>query len=480
MQKTMLEFSARIPASSREPFRAKESATFRCVIVGPLAGSSADSDGPLRADIDAFPSILADIAPACARAAHTLAFRRLEDFEPLMVAEQAPDCRRWLELRRALEREGADGSAGQKAREALGQIATSEPPPPQTALSQEENPFAALLAKDDPVAVPKPAASPPPSSAKSIVDALVRQVSRPTGATPAAEDLQEQVEARLAKTLRAWFRNPEFAYLEGAWRALDELVSRFDSDDPVEIWVLASSRATWERLRVGDAVAHETLAAQLRLLPEAPDVLALADTFDLDETGQQALLPFASQAERLGAALLASAEWGGLCETVPGRVVSPPDFLDDAPLAQLRTSPMAHRIGVAVPSYRVRLPYGPGGESSAPLAFDELGGGASPAQIAPAPAGLLCLQAWTQRFVEAGADGVAWAQPTRMEGLPPYVREGKEWPATGAVLSFEAIAAASRLGLTPISAIRNAAAVQVAPPINCAGELLETASGRFG
>jgi type VI secretion system protein ImpC len=333
---------------------------FRILVLGNFSGRDARSPDaalagrtPKRIDRDNFEQVLSMLEPelnlrlGSGPETIKLTFRELEDFEPDSIVKRC-----------ALFQTPASP------------VAKPHAPPPVTAVGESDavRLSSGSLLDDIIEQASTPASRPHPKSEfQSIVDRLVAPHLVPP------ED-QDAVEARLrsgeARTMmmRAILHHPEFQALEAAWRSLFFLVRGLDTDGGLSLHVLDLSKDEFaEDLSADDPRA----TSMFRLLVEETrgtlggqpwSVIAANYAFDRS----------ADEVKLLGAAatLARLADAPFLAESIP-----PGGDADDGTAwSLLRALPEAHWVGLSLPRFLLRLPYGSATSTVESFPFEEIAG----------------------------------------------------------------------------------------------------------
>lgn len=340
------------PHDDREP-REIQRREFRILVLGDFtAGGDARplaTAAPVRVDRDDLDLVLARFAPRVHVAIDDaspdieLAFAAMDDFHP----------------DRLLPRLGAARShrAGDDER---GDASRPEVAPTRSGASLLEDMLGATA--DGPaVAAPRPSRSDELSAfiERAVAPHLVRAPD-PDAVAGSAASAQES-----ARLLRLVLHHPRVQGLEAAWRSVEMLVRRLDTDGDLEIFVLDVGRD-----QVADAL--ERVARQRDAAGEQPWALAVAlHAFPDGDAGADALARVAMAARTLGIACVAAAP-----SSLAGRPSTP--MLDDdatAPVpevyALIRRSAEARHLGLTFPRVLLRAPYGHDNPCDT-IAFEEI------------------------------------------------------------------------------------------------------------
>jgi len=212
---------------------------------------------------------------------------------------------------------------------------------------------APLLTQGVKVDLPKAGAEP---LKQTEVNPLVLSVDRAgrlylnVGADPRAALGEEAVAALASDALRGILHHPRFQALEAAWRALYLLVRGLNTDEDLKIFIL--------NITLPELIAEmDTVRKALqRKGPWA--VIAANYSFGQSELDAQALRRVARLAKSLGAPFLAEAHL---------EKDEHAEAWDD-----LRHSPEAPWIGLAMPRFLLRLPYGKDTSAIESFPFEEM------------------------------------------------------------------------------------------------------------
>lgn len=204
------------------------------------------------------------------------------------------------------------------------------------------------------------------------------------GADPRRDELVEKVDAATADLMRAVLHHPEFQTIEAAWRSLFLLTRRLDTDENLKIFIgdltsdeLASQLAGEDLAKSalgellmpcqpgqGDALGPWSLV--VGLYEFGHDVDSLIELSALANLAQAADAPLLAG----GSARLLGTE--SLFQTPDADEWQPLDNRLAAAWNSLRSRPAAAYIGLALPRFLIRLPYGPNASETETFAFEEI------------------------------------------------------------------------------------------------------------
>ncbi|MGA2040240.1 MAG: type VI secretion system contractile sheath large subunit [Bryobacteraceae bacterium] len=314
---------------------------FRILILGDFSGRGFRGERapiagrrPIAVDSDNLDQVLASIAPSVQLSQGTLRFRALDDFHPDHIYLRTDAFRKLAELRN----QPAPVPAG-----------TRETVQPAAPLASGRSLLESIMEQAD---------EEPASRVVEAPDALadfIKKAVEPHLAdrrNPRQEEWTARVDAAAGTQMRAILHHPHFQSLEAAWRAVAMLVDRLQPDTDLKICVFD---ATLEEL-MSDAAAFERC---LGGSTSAPWSLIVGNFVFSRAAGDAAKLRWLGcLAASLGAPFLGEA--------------APPSDAPCLEWQELVHSPEAHWIGLALPRYLLRLPYGKDTSPAEQLDFDEM------------------------------------------------------------------------------------------------------------
>ncbi len=187
---------------------------------------------------------------------------------------------------------------------------------------------------------------------KDDLQSLVERVVAPHLERYSPEDRSNRDRAH-SVLMRAVLHDPQFQALEAAWRALDMLTRGLDTDGALSIYILDVTKDELNR-GLGDLAP--------RLATREPwAVIACNFVFDRSAGDVSLLRRMGELAVRAGAPVIAESE--------------PPDEDSGSPeWRALRASPEARWLGLVLPRFLARVPYGKATYSIQKFAFEEVDG----------------------------------------------------------------------------------------------------------
>ncbi|MGA2268873.1 MAG: type VI secretion system contractile sheath large subunit [Bryobacteraceae bacterium] len=368
---------------------------------------------PRRIDRDNFDEVLNGMKVTLDLHGITLSFREFEDFHPDRIYQSAAI---FQNLDQFLDR-GDPVTATSLA--ALREV-------PASGLLDE------ILAEHD---------AERPASVEDVDDlsAFIRRVT--AGHLVSREDPAKQQRAArrqefATKLLRGILHHPHMQAIEAAWRALFMLVRDLDTDGDLKLYILD--------ITLPDLI-HEMDAVQEELRKTGPwAVIAGNYTFGQSEGDAQVLRRLAGMASSLGAPFLGEARLSEGKEA-------------DHAWWELRRSNEARWLGLALPRFLLRLPYGKATGAIESFPFEEMAESDHSAYLWGNPA-FFCAHLIGQSFLSHGWEpGRLLAR--RVDGLPMHVyQEGGEAVAKPCAEIFMTEQEAESLlesGFMPLVSIRD-------------------------
>lgn len=232
-----------------------------------------------------------------------------------------------------------------------------------------------------------------PKTAKSSPDtaewnAFLREIVKPylvTDDDPEQVELTATVDAASAVLMDTILHHPDFQAIEAAWRAVHFLVSRLETNIQLKLYLLDISKTELS----ADLISTEDLRSTRMykiLVEQAVEtfggvpwaVLAGNYTFDHTRKDAELLGRLAKIAKQAGAPFIAAAHSHLLgCESLVENP-EPDDWNrqtaaeDDRAWEALRSLPEASYLGLALPNFLLRLPYGVDTDPIEYLEFEEM------------------------------------------------------------------------------------------------------------
>jgi type VI secretion system protein ImpC len=399
---------------------------FRILLAGDFSGRSwrvspPGTFTPQRIDRDNFDEVLASMRLSLHLHGINLSFRQLEDFHPDHIYQSAP-------IFQDLDRH-------------LAPPAEPAPPPPAAASARAPSSGSLLdqlLEEQDP-APERPVEW---RDAEDLASFIARATKGHLEPRPDAEKQRRtaQREALASELLKGILHHPRMQAMEAAWRAAFMLIRGLDTDSHLQIYVLDITLPE---------LVSEMAAVQKELSQKGPWALIAGNyTFAQTELDAQVLRRLAALASSLGAPFLAEAQ-------LPREAVDPA-------WSELRHSPDAPWIGLALPRFLLRLPYGKDTDALDSFPFEEMPRSEHGSYLWGNPA-FFCAYLLGQSFLEQG-----WEMrrlERRVEGLPLHVyREDGEAvakPCAEILMTEKDALSLLEAGFMPVASLKEQPAAMV-------------------
>ncbi|MGD0869628.1 MAG: type VI secretion system contractile sheath large subunit [Bryobacteraceae bacterium] len=344
-----------------EPARERSSDDpFRIALVGDFGGRAnrrapRGNREPVEIDPDNFEEVMARLETGLELTAGerpvALRFRELDDFHPDHLYASLP----LFQTLRQTRAELANPATFRAMAARLRPDPTSSPGAPIASPSAPAGLGGGSLL--DQIAEQTAAAQQPALESDESWDNVIRRIVTPH-LTPKADARQDelvgQVDAATGAVLRAILGHPDFQALEAAWRSIFFLLQRLETGVELKLYLIDLTR---EELM-------EAAHAGRPLTRDGWSVAACLDSFSPGERDCGVLAGLAGIARQAGGPLL-----GGMdprlvgCESIaaapdPDDWKKPLDKADAEAWRQLRHHPDARWLGLAMPRFLLRLPYG--------------------------------------------------------------------------------------------------------------------------
>jgi type VI secretion system protein ImpC len=298
----------------------------------------------------------------------------------------------------------------------------------------------------------------------STVEKLIKQLVAPSvvpGQSPQQTETAQLVESELSGRLAKLLHDPDFQALEAAWRGIDFLIRGLD--DQTQCYLIDITKDELAALAIAGDLAKTAVFKQLNEI--GPGVVLGMYTFGLPDLALLKTLGSLAEAHQTAFVTGASPEMVG-CRSF-GLQPDPDDWLHgegvDA-FAPLRRLPEAAHLGLLMPRFLLRQPYGAGSDPIEAFPFEEMLSApehefylwGNPAVLC----GYLLADAFAAegRPIDTGGGGV-------ISGLPvhTYAIDGETHakPCAEAWLSEKAAEVILEHGIMPVASIRGRDAVEL-------------------
>lgn len=435
---------------------------------------------PWQIDCDNFDQVMARMEvtlrlpdPKKSGATISLRFKKPEDFHPDQIIQQIEPLATLLQCRKRLLNPAMSAAAAVELEGLLRGATVAAASVPENPGPAESNDAALARLLEKPSASP-PAAKPPPTGID--IQGLIRNIVG-AGAAPAPSPHQapllSAVDAEMTAQLRFVLSHPAFQQLEAAWRGVELLVRSFGAEETIQLFLINVSK---EELAADLQAREELLQSEtLRLLrSQSGDhpwgALIGVWTFDdsLEDIGMLGRL--AKVAGVLGAPFIGAASPRLVGCASFGDQPDPDDWNRQRSgegkeaWQALRELPEAAFLGLALPRFLLRQPYGKESDPIDSFSFEELPSASSHEAYLWGNAAIVCGHLLAEAFQ---ADG--WEMRPSGYGelgdLPVhrFKQDGeiRVTPCAEAWLSERAGEAILETGIMPVLSVKNRDAVRL-------------------
>jgi type VI secretion system protein ImpC len=318
--------------------------------------------------------------------------------------------------------------------------------------------------------------SPAVSASQFDIESLIHEIVKPyivPAPDPKQDELVAQVDQAISGQMRAILHYPDFQEFEAAWRMLQYLVSRVETDETFKLYLIDVSKAELaadlsSMDQIHSTGAYHLLAEQSEDEPYA--VILGGYVFDQTADDIKLLRRLGLVAQVVGAPLLAAADshFAG-CSSLAA-TPNPDDWrwqpnASVIPLwQQLRHSPEAVYIGLVLPRFLLRLPYGKDTDPIEQFDFEEFSPLAGHEQYLWGNSAALCACLLAGAFREFG-----WSLTNGlrcdMAGMSMHIYQSDDekhvTPCAETILTERAMEILIEKGLMPVLSIKGRDAVRV-------------------
>lgn len=326
------------PGERRSDGVVEPDSPFRILMLGDFSGrrnrgirSAIAGRRPLLVDRDCFDDVMDRLQPSLKLPGLTLKFAELDDFHPDNIYRNTPVFQELSEARN---------------------LTPQATPPKRVAVTRSSPSGGGLLD-----AMLEDAAEDAPSEPEATGDLadFIRKAVAPylvEREDPRKAAQVRKADSMAATAMRGVLHQADFQALEAAWRAVWMLVRGLDTDENLKLYILDVTREEIE----ADPEGVESLFSGR---DQAWALIAADYVFGQSGQDVQLLTKLGRAAQAAGAPLLAEA--------------TPPSGTEAGTSWEaLRRSPEAHWIGLALPRFLLRLPYGPKTSPVESFEFDEM------------------------------------------------------------------------------------------------------------
>ena len=315
---------------------------FRILVMGNFSGGAGRNRRPVEIDRDNFDEVMARIAPELRINSNgvdvRVQFRDLDDFHPDRLLARLPLFQKLRDFRTRLE----DPSTFRAA------AAELEPPatPPKAAAAHLSG--ADLLSQMADEEDERADESPLAGGWDRLVSGIVTRYATP-GPDPRQPQWIARIDEAITGEMRTLLHSSEFQALESAWRGIYFLTRRLETGQELKVYLMD--------LPQEEVTAGTGLADIARALSGEP-MAVMAGLYAFGKRDTEALERLAAMAQEANVPFLA-----GLASDVVGM---------EEVFGEMRATPKARWIGLVMPRFLLRLPYGEETDETETFRFEEM------------------------------------------------------------------------------------------------------------
>jgi type VI secretion system protein ImpC len=304
-------------------------------------------------------------------------------------------------------------------------------------------------------------------------------------ADPRRADLAAAVDTALGRRMSSVLHDPAVQSLEAAWRGLDWLVRQLELDETLQLFVMdmdldALRRDAAASADAGSSRFHQAVVAPAMHLPGGEPWAVWTGLYSFTQGPDDAALlaGLGRIAHEAGTPFLAGMD--------PGFIdlwqqPEPPTPESMEAWNALRRMPEAGSLGLALPRFLLRLPYGRQTDPMDAFPYEEMPGQPDAPSFLWGNPALVCLGLLGRSFTQSGWDLEA-GLATELDELPAHYYkedgESKMTPCAERWLNDSISEALIRQGLMPVQSIQRRNAIRF-PRVQSIREPLTGLAGRW-
>lgn len=415
----------------------------------------------------------------------TIDFQQLDDFHPDRIVRRLEMFEGLRRTRSQLHDHDTFAEAAKQVR-AWANISAPEARPDEPRFNQdsggdEPSPHKGSLL--DQILESEPGEFTPARASSNLsadISALAQEAVKPyllPGNEEERDELVSIVDEAISRKLRAIMHHPDFQALEAAWRALHFLASRVETGPNLKLHLLDISRQELAADLLGEneidsTALYKILVEQTSGGPGASYWAAICGNYEFDCADARLLERLSLVAGEAGAPFIAAARSSVVgCESL-AKTADPDDWQQslnaefETTWDELKHFSTTRYLGLALPRFLIRLPYGAETEPIEEFDFEEIGKGMMPAHEsylwANPSFAIACLLATA--FSESGWD-LRPGEFQDIEGLPLHIyREDDESqikPCAEVLLTMRAAQKIIERGVMPLISMKDSDVVRV-------------------
>ncbi len=314
---------------------------FRILVMGNFSGGAGRNRRPMEVDRDNFDQVLALVAPELRLTlsgveAH-VRFRDLDDFHPDQLLARVPLFQKMRDLRRRLSDDATFAGA-------VAELDPQGNPPARDLANISGSDLLDLMTAE---AAPAPARSAAPAWDQMLRDLVARYAT--ANPDPRQPEWVARMDRAITGEMRVLLHHPEFQALEAVWRGVHFLTRRLQTGEELKIYLMD--------LPQEEVIAGKGLADVNRAL-EQESMAVMVGLYSFGKNDEPSLELLSALAQNANVPILS-----GLAPNVVGI---------DETFEDLRISLKARWLGLALPRFLLRLPYGSATDEVESFGFEEM------------------------------------------------------------------------------------------------------------
>jgi type VI secretion system protein ImpC len=422
---------------------------------------------PVLVDRDNFDEVLAHFAPQLRLPLGGLQgpripihFHELDDFHPDRIFERLKIFQALRQTRERLSDRSTFDAAAAEVRSWSGGGAPKSSQPPTLSGAGASRLSARELFEETLKATETRASASQPARALDDFQALLREIVAPyvePKPDPKGPELIAQVDAAISGQMRALLHHPDFQALEALWRGVSFLVRRLSTGVDLKVFLIDIAKP---ELGADLVATYELLIEKSVGIAGAQSWAVLAGnyTFDRGAADLATLARMAAVARHAGAPFIAAA---------PSSILDWKSRADPEAAHSwdaLRRLAQANWLGLGLPRFLLRLPYGKQAGSTESFAFEEFPAAPRHEDYLWGNPALACAYLLGEAFSESGWN-LRPGEINEISGLPAHVYradgEPQLKPCAEALLTEDAAEAILDQGLMLLLSTKDSDSVRL-------------------
>jgi type VI secretion system protein ImpC len=479
------------PESRSQRSEIEPDTPLKILLIGPFSGSrqGVKQSRPIRVDRDNFEKVLSKMnvqveisITGSGTASQLIQFQELEDFHPDQLYKKLPLFRELRSLHQDLQNPATFRAAAEQIQQWGGaqiQVPTDQSAAPSDSrllsLSPDQLLKSMLGEEIDETGSTTPSSPPARDSMQDFLGKIAAPHLRP-GTDPRQPELLARLNDATGALMRRVLHDPAFQQLEAIWRGLFFLISRLETDEALQIWVWDLTRNELledltSQTDLSRSRLYATLITESSETPGATPWGTIAGLFDLGNNFNEIewLARMARLAELSRAPFLAGASprllgLNSFQHLSESEGWSTPPELEEA-WNELRRLPASKYLGLVLPRFLLRLPYGQGTDALEKFEFEEMSSPAKHQHFLWGPPAIACVYLMAESYLRS-----SWEfQPgevQELDGLPFYVQsrdgENQAQPCAEVLMTLDRAEKLLEQGLMPLLSFKECDFIRLA------------------